>query len=76
MGSMLLIRVKATFVRFILIGLLFFSAFSLVAKGLSGFGVIGEIPIAVTLAVLIIDVVIVTLAIVGKLPKFNRIRRQ
>ncbi|MFC2047397.1 sulfite exporter TauE/SafE family protein [Chloroflexota bacterium] len=74
-GSMLLIRVKAAFVRFILIGILFFSAFSLITKGLYGFGIIGKIPIAVTLTILILDVVIVVLAILGRLPKLNRIRR-
>ncbi|MFC1954155.1 sulfite exporter TauE/SafE family protein, partial [Chloroflexota bacterium] len=74
-GSMLLIRVKAAFVRFILIGLLFFSAYSLITKGLHGFEIIGEIPIAVTLMILILDAVIVVLAILGRLPKLNRIRR-
>jgi len=74
-GSMLLIRVKAAFVRFILIGLLFFSAYSLITKGLYGFGIIGETPIAVTLAILILDTVIVVLAILGRLPKLNRTRR-
>jgi len=74
-GSMLLIRVKAAFVRFILIGLLFFSAFSLITKGLYGFGIMGEVPIAVTLTILILDAVIVVLAILGRLPKLNRIRR-
>jgi len=73
-GALLLIRVKATFVRFILIGLLFFSAFSLVTKGLYSFGIIGETPIAVTLTVLILDMAIVVLAIFGKLPKFSMIR--
>ncbi|MFC1959059.1 sulfite exporter TauE/SafE family protein [Chloroflexota bacterium] len=74
-GSLLLIRVKATFVRYMLIGILFFSAFSLITKGLYGFRIIGEIPIAVTLAILILDMVIVVLAILGRLPKLNRLRR-
>jgi len=73
-GSLLLIRVKATFVRFILIGLLFFSAFSLIAKGLYGFGIVGETPIAVTLTVLVLDGVVVVLALFGKLPKLNMIK--
>ncbi|MFC1967863.1 sulfite exporter TauE/SafE family protein [Chloroflexota bacterium] len=73
-GSLLLIRIKATFVRFILIGLLFFSGFSLVTKGLSNFGVIGELPIAVFLTILALDAAIVFLAITGRLPRL-RIRR-
>jgi uncharacterized membrane protein YfcA len=74
-GSMLLIRIKAAFVRFILIGLLFFSAFSLLTKGLYNLDVIGEVPIAVVLGVLGIDAAIIILAIFGKLPKLRRIRR-
>jgi len=74
-GSLLLIRVKATFVRFLLIGLLFFSAFSLITKGLYNFGVMGELPVAVFLTVLALDAAAVFLAIIGKLPKLNMIRR-
>lgn len=74
-GSLLLIRVKAALVRFILIGILFFSGYSLITKGLYGFGIIGETPIAVTLIVLILDLVIVVMAVLGKLPKINRARR-
>lgn len=74
-GSQLLIRVKAAFVRYILIGLLFFSAYSLIMKGFYNFGVMGEVPIAVTLTILVLDAVIVVLAILGKLPRLNRIRR-
>ncbi|MFC1939456.1 sulfite exporter TauE/SafE family protein [Chloroflexota bacterium] len=74
-GSLLLIRVKATFVRFILIGILFFSGFSLVTKGLYGFGIIGDIPIVITITILILEGLIVVLAILGKLPKLNRVRR-
>lgn len=74
-GSLLLIRVKAAFVRFILIGILFFSAYSLITKGLYGFGIMGEIPIAVTLVIFALDMIIVVLAILGKLPRFNRLRR-
>jgi predicted tellurium resistance membrane protein TerC len=72
---MLLIRVKAAFVRFILIGLLFFSAFSLLTKGLYNLDVMGEVPIAIVLGVLGIDAAIIILAIFGKLPKLRRIRR-
>ncbi len=74
-GSLLLIRVKATFVRFLLIGLLFFSAFSLITKGLYDFGVMGELPVAVFLTILALDAAAVFLAIIGKLPKLSMIRR-
>lgn len=74
-GSLLLIRVKATFVRFILIGLLFFSAFSLITKGLYDIGVMGELPVAVFLTILALDAAAVFLVIIGKLPKLNMIRR-
>jgi uncharacterized membrane protein YfcA len=71
-GSMLLIKVKAAFVRFILIGLLFFSAFSLITKGLTNFGVMKQLPIAVFLTILGLDALFVFLAIIGKLPSLKR----
>jgi len=72
-GAFLLIRIKAGFVRFILIGVLFFSAFSLLTKGLNGLGYIGEIPGGVSIGVFILIMTIVILAILGKLPKFKRV---
>lgn len=75
-GSLLLIKIRATFVRFILVGLLFFSAFSLITKGLHNFGVMGELPIFVFFTILGFDVLFVFLAIFGKLPNFNILRRQ
>jgi predicted tellurium resistance membrane protein TerC len=69
---MLLIKVKAAFVRFILIGLLFFSAFSLITKGLTNFGVMKQLPIAVFLTILGLDALFVFLAIIGKLPSLKR----
>ena len=71
-GSMLLIKVKAAFVRFILIGLLFFSAFSLITKGLTNFGIIKQLPIVIFLTVLGLDALLVFLAIIGKLPNLKR----
>ena len=44
LGSLILIRVKAGFVRFILIGIMFLSAFALVKRGLFMLGVIGKFP--------------------------------
>lgn len=67
-GSFLLIRIKAGFVRYILIGILFFTGFSLVTKGLNKLDVIGETPIAVSGAVFALLAVGVALAIMGKFP--------
>ncbi len=51
-GALVLLRVKAGFVRIILIGIMFFTCYGLVARGLGTMGVIGEIPTPVTLAVI------------------------
>jgi uncharacterized membrane protein YfcA len=44
-GALILIKVKAGFVRFLLIGFMFFACFGLLTKGLSMLGVIGTAPI-------------------------------
>jgi hypothetical protein len=44
MGSLILIRVKAGFVRFLLIGFMLLSAFALLKRGLTMLGVIGNLP--------------------------------
>ena len=44
LGALILIRVKAGFVRFLLIGFMFFSCFGLLTKGLGMLGVIGQVP--------------------------------
>ena len=41
---MILVRVKAGFVRFLLIGFMFFSCFGLLTKGLNMLGIIPVIP--------------------------------
>jgi len=73
-GAHLLIRIKAGFVRNILIGILFFTAFALVTKGLNKLGVMGEVPIGVNGAIFVILTIGVILAIMGKLP--NPLRRR
>jgi uncharacterized membrane protein YfcA len=45
LGALILIRVKAGFVRFLLIGFMFFACFGLLTKGLNMLGVIGSVPI-------------------------------
>ena len=71
-GAHLLIRVKASFVRYILIGILFFTSFSLITKGLSNLGYIGDVPVGVTMGVFALIMTIVVLGITGRLPKFRR----
>ena len=45
LGALILIRVKAGFVRFLLIGFMFFACFGLLTKGLGMLGVIGDVPL-------------------------------
>ena len=71
-GAFLLIRIRAGFVRFILIGILFFSAFSLITKGLYGLDYIGEVPGGVSIGVFILIMTIIVLGITGRLPKLRR----
>lgn len=73
-GAYLLIRIKAGFVRFILIGLLFFTSFALITKGLYIMDMIGEIPFVVNGLIFILIAIGVALAIMGKLP--NPLRRR
>ncbi len=72
-GAHLLIKIKAGFVRFILIGLLFFTSFALITKGLTKLDVIGEVPITVNGVVFLVILISVVLSIMGKLP--NPLRR-
>jgi uncharacterized membrane protein YfcA len=44
LGALILIRVKAGFVRFLLIGFMFFACFGLLTKGLGMLGIIGDVP--------------------------------
>jgi len=72
LGAHILIRVKAQFVRYLLIGILFFTSFALVTKGLKTLGVMGDVPMPVFLGVFFLMVVGVVLAIFGKFPTFKR----
>ncbi|MDY6911327.1 MAG: sulfite exporter TauE/SafE family protein [Chloroflexota bacterium] len=67
-GAHLLIRIKAGFVRFILIGLLFFTSFALIKKGLLMLEVVGEVPFTIDAALFIVIAICVVLAVMGKLP--------
>jgi uncharacterized membrane protein YfcA len=48
LGALILIRIKAGFVRFLLIGFMFFACFGLLTKGLNMLNVIPELPLWVT----------------------------
>ncbi len=62
-GAHILIKVKAGFVRLILIGIMFFTSFGLLAKGLNVMGVIGPVPFSVNATVFIIIMTLVGRAI-------------
>lgn len=73
-GAKLLIRIKAGFIRKILIGILFFTSFGLITKGLGPdfLKVIPEVPGWVSIGLLLVIIVFVTLWLLGKLPKLSR----
>lgn len=68
LGALVLIRIKAGFVRFLLIGFMFFACFGLLTKGLNKMGVIPELPLWITG---IVFVAIFTVVIRGIL-RFSR----
>jgi uncharacterized membrane protein YfcA len=45
LGALILIRIRAGFVRYLLIGFMFFACFGLLTKGLNSLGVVGEVPL-------------------------------
>jgi len=63
LGALILIRVKAGFVRYLLIGFMFFACFGLLTKGLNMLGVIGQVPIWVNGAIFVSIFAAVTIAI-------------
>jgi len=64
LGALILIRVKAGFVRYLLIGFMFFACFGLLTKGLSMLGVMGDVPMWVTGLVFFVIFGAVTRAII------------
>lgn len=54
LGALILIKVKAGFVRYLLIGFMFFACFGLLAKGLKMLGVVGNCPIWVNGVVFVV----------------------
>ncbi len=68
LGALILIRVKAGFVRYLLIGFMFFACFGLLTKGLNMLGVIGTLPVWVNAGVFLVIFGVVTRSII----KFTR----
>ena len=59
LGALILIRVKAGFVRYLLIGIMFFTSFGLFTKGLQILGFIGEIPMWVNGGLFVVIMILV-----------------
>ena len=70
-GAQILIRVKAGSVRLILIGILLFSSFGLITKGLTTLGYISRVPGPIHIAVLLAIMTGVALSLTGKFPKLK-----
>lgn len=70
-GAQVLIRIKSGSIRLILIGILTYSSFGLVTKGLITLGYISRVPGAVQIGVLLLIMAGVALALVGKFPKLR-----
>lgn len=68
-GAHILIKVKATSMRFILIGIMIFSSFGLVTKGLRTLQYIPDVPGAVHVTALLTIMAGVALGLAGKFPK-------
>jgi uncharacterized membrane protein YfcA len=71
-GAQVLIAVKSGSVRIILIGILLFSGFGLISKGLITLKVIASVSGVVYVAVLLVIMAGVALAIVGKFPGLKK----
>ena len=67
-GAQILIRVKAGSIRLILIGILLFSSFGLIAKGLMTLGYISSVLGPVYIVVLLLIMLGVALGLTGKFP--------
>jgi uncharacterized membrane protein YfcA len=71
-GAYILLRIKAGFIRIILIGIMIFTSYGLVTKGLNVLGAIGKVPTWVTIGVFLFILVGIVLALMGKMPKLKK----
>ena len=67
LGAQILIRIKAGFVRLILIGIMFFTSFGLVCKGLNLLGVMGEVPMPVNAGIFVGIMIIVVRGVIKQI---------
>jgi len=70
-GAQILIRVKAGSIRLILIGILLFSSFGLITKGLTTLRYISAVPGTVYIVVMLLIMAGVALSLTGKFPAFR-----
>jgi len=70
-GAHILIRAKVRAIRYILIGVMFYTSFGLVANALTKLGVIGDVSGVIYVVVLVVVIAITIMAILDKLPKIS-----
>lgn len=66
-GAQILMKIKAGFVRLILIGIMFFTSFGLVCKGLNLLGVIGKVPVVLNGVVFLGIMIIVVRGVIKQI---------
>jgi uncharacterized membrane protein YfcA len=71
-GTMMLIKVRVSFIRYLLIGILFFTSFGLISKGLELLKIIAKVPGQVSLLIFLVAMVAVTYASVKSNRAQNR----
>ncbi len=71
-GAYVLLKIKAGFIRFLLIGVMFFTSYGLVTKGLNKLGVIAPPPNWLTFAIMGVITLTVVLILVGVLPGYKQ----
>ena len=70
-GAHVLIRAGSRAIRYILIGIMFYTSFGLVTNGLNKLGYLGPIPGVAYIVVLLVVMIGVVLAVLEKFPKFT-----
>lgn len=73
-GSHVLIHARAKSIRYILIGIMFYTSFGLVADALIKLNFISKVSGTIYLGVLMVVLAVTVLAIINKLPKIIRRR--
>ena len=70
-GSHLLVQVRAASMRYMLIGIMFFTSFGLLGNALTKLGIINEVPGIVYIVLLAVILTLTVLAICHKLPRLG-----